>query len=124
MHNSISQIMCFKEMPNLTVSRSRYEREKTAREAAEKLLETKSYELYTANKKLKDLAMHLETIAEERAKELVQALKKRNWHWRLASSPKLDFQQVKINFARLLKTQTTLFLLSTLMEYLTTYRRN
>lgn len=76
MHNSISQIMCFKEMPNLTVSRSRYEREKTAREAAEKLLETKSYELYTANKKLKDLAMHLETIAEERTKELVQALKK------------------------------------------------
>lgn len=57
------------------VSRSRYEREKAAREAAEKLLEEKSSELYCANKKLEEQALHLTSLVEDRTKELSQALK-------------------------------------------------
>ena len=68
MPNSIFQTMSFKDVPNTFVSRSRYEREKAARETAEKLLEKKSYELYSANKKLKEMAMHFEAIAEEKTK--------------------------------------------------------
>lgn len=76
MPNSIFQTMSFKDVPNTFVSRSRYEREKAARETAENLLEKKSYELYSANKKLKEMAMYFEAIAEEKTKELLQALEK------------------------------------------------
>jgi len=56
------------------VSRSRYEREKAAREAAEKLLEEKSRELYLANKKLEEQAINLAALVEDRTKKLTEAL--------------------------------------------------
>uniref|UniRef100_UPI0030F6AB09 hypothetical protein n=1 Tax=Cupriavidus pauculus TaxID=82633 RepID=UPI0030F6AB09 len=40
----------------------------------ENLLEAKSRELYFANIKLKEQAMHFEAIAEAKTKELLQAL--------------------------------------------------
>jgi len=56
------------------VSRSRYEREKAARQAAEKLLEEKSRELYLANKKLEEQAINLAALVEDRTKKLTEAL--------------------------------------------------
>lgn len=62
-------------MSKLTVPRSRYEREKAAREAVEKILEEKSTELYFANKKLQEHALHLTFLVEDKTKELSKALK-------------------------------------------------
>jgi signal transduction histidine kinase/ActR/RegA family two-component response regulator len=56
------------------VSRSRYEREKAAREVAEKLLEDKSRELYRLNVELQKKSDTLSDIVEERTRDLSQAL--------------------------------------------------
>ena len=55
------------EPPHETVSRSRYDRERRAREEAETLLEAKSRELFEANE-------NLERLVAERTAELTQAL--------------------------------------------------
>ncbi|MEL6347781.1 MAG: ATP-binding protein [Myxococcota bacterium] len=54
----------------------RVKRERTARREAEKLLESKSLELYTANQKLQNLNDTLERRVEERTEELKQALER------------------------------------------------
>lgn len=56
------------------VSRSRYEREKAAREVAEKLLEDKSRELYRLNVELQKKSDTLSHIVEDRTRDLSQAL--------------------------------------------------
>ena len=48
----------------------RFQRERQARKAAEKLLEEKSLELYTVNKKLAESAQELEKRIVERTKQL------------------------------------------------------
>lgn len=55
------------------VSRRRYQRERKGREEAERLLETKSRELYEANQRLTKLAESLETAVHERTVELDSA---------------------------------------------------
>lgn len=62
-------------MSKPTVSRSRYEREKAAREAAERFLEEKSRALYSANRKLEEQALNLASLVEDRTKQLSEALK-------------------------------------------------
>lgn len=59
-----------------TVSRSRYERERTAREHAEQLLEEKSRELFFVSEALSKHAAELEKAVEDRTAELNAALKK------------------------------------------------
>ena len=56
-----------------TVSRARYERERLARQEAERLLEVKSRELYEANQRLGQEAQRLETAVADRVRELQQA---------------------------------------------------
>ncbi|WP_020591395.1 sensor histidine kinase [Kiloniella laminariae] len=58
---------------DLPVSRKRYLREKSAREAAEVLLEEKSIELFRANRALRELNATLEQKVEERTEELLEA---------------------------------------------------
>lgn len=50
----------------------RFNREKEARKAAEKLLETKSQELYLSNQELRKLTQELELRIEERTQELIE----------------------------------------------------
>jgi signal transduction histidine kinase/HPt (histidine-containing phosphotransfer) domain-containing protein/ActR/RegA family two-component response regulator len=57
-----------------TVSRKRYQRERKAREEAERLLEDKSRQLFLANEKLSSYANDLEQQVSERTKELSEAL--------------------------------------------------
>jgi signal transduction histidine kinase/DNA-binding response OmpR family regulator len=52
------------------VSRARYEREKSARQQAEQLLEVKSRELFEANRKLEADALRLDLAVRERTSEL------------------------------------------------------
>lgn len=52
----------------------RVERERLARKEAERLLESKSLELYTANQKLRELAHGLELQVADRTRELEQTL--------------------------------------------------
>ncbi|SPF81830.1 sensor histidine kinase [Pseudoprimorskyibacter insulae] len=59
-----------------TVSRSRYEQERAAREHAEHLLEEKSRALYLANEALNKHASQLEHAVQDRTAELHAALKK------------------------------------------------
>ena len=59
-----------------TVSRSRYEREKAARETAERLLEDKSRQLYHANVELQRKSDSLAAQVEERTRELSDALER------------------------------------------------
>lgn len=66
---------------NETVSNSdklqkRLDREKRARQEAEKLLEEKSLDLYQANKELSQFATNLEKLVEQRTEELKAALVK------------------------------------------------
>lgn len=56
------------------VARSRYERERTAREAAERLLEEKSRELYLLNLELRRKSDSLAAQVEERTIDLTRAL--------------------------------------------------
>lgn len=56
------------------VSRRRYQRERAAREEAERLLEAKSRELYLANQKLSSHSAQLEQAVQDRTKELEVAL--------------------------------------------------
>lgn len=65
-------------MNDLTVSRARYEREKAARESAERLLEQKSRELFDANQRLESYSRQLERLIEARTKELKVALEASN----------------------------------------------
>ncbi len=58
------------------VSRSRYERETTARKEAEQLLEQKSRELFLANQKLSQQSEMLEQTVKQRTAELRLALEK------------------------------------------------
>lgn len=55
------------------VSRARYERERSARQEAERLLEVKSRELYAANQRLGQEALRLEAAVADRVRELQQA---------------------------------------------------
>ncbi len=57
--------------------RRRLERERHAREAAERLLEEKSFELYGANQELRALASRLETEVDTRTADLRRALDER-----------------------------------------------
>ena len=57
--------------------RRRLERERRAREAAEHLLEEKSFELYGANQELRVLATHLESEVDKRTADLRRALEER-----------------------------------------------
>ena len=59
-----------------TVSRSRYEREKAAREAAERLLEDKSRQLYHLNVELQKQSDSLAAQVQERTRELSDALER------------------------------------------------
>lgn len=59
-----------------TVSRKRYQRERKAREDAERLLEAKSRQLFLANEKLSSYASDLEHQVSERTKELSEALER------------------------------------------------
>lgn len=59
-----------------TVSRSRYEREKAARETAERLLEEKSRQLYHANVELQKKSDSLAAQVEQRTRELSDALER------------------------------------------------
>ncbi|SOH94837.1 Signal transduction histidine kinase [Monaibacterium marinum] len=61
-------------VPDDRVSRRRYNREQVAREAAEKLLEEKSRELFLANKKLTEHSANLENAVVQRTAELRKAL--------------------------------------------------
>ena len=58
------------------VSRSRYEREKAARKAAERLLEDKSRQLYHLNVELQKKSDSLTSQVQERTEELRNALEK------------------------------------------------
>lgn len=58
------------------VSRSRYEREKAAREAAERLLEDKSRQLYRLNVEMKSKSDSLASQVQERTQELRGALER------------------------------------------------
>ena len=60
-------------VPSETVSRRRYDRERQARLAAERLLEDKSRELYEANQRLKAEADRLEHAVAERTADLDRA---------------------------------------------------
>ena len=57
--------------------RRRLDRERKAREAAEHLLEEKSFELYSANQELRALAAHLESEVDKRTADLRRALEER-----------------------------------------------
>lgn len=85
-------------MSELPVSRSRYEREKTAREAAEKLLEEKSSELYHANKKLEEQALHLASLVEDRTKKLSQALKQAELSLKAMQQAELRLVESEVKF--------------------------
>lgn len=63
-------------MDDTKVCRFRYERERKARELAERLLEQKSRDLYLAKQMLEDRLKHLSHLVEEQTKELSQALRK------------------------------------------------
>ena len=63
----------FEPNTNATVSRRRYERQKQAREEAERLLDAKSRELWTLNEQLKQQADALERKVETRTAELHRA---------------------------------------------------
>lgn len=56
------------------VSRKRYERAKLARQQAEKILEEKSFELYTAQQKLISQKGQLAALVDEKTRELREAL--------------------------------------------------
>lgn len=98
MHNSAFHTMGLIEMSNLAISRSRYEREKAAREAAENLLEAKSRELYFANIKLKEQAMHFEAIAEAKTKELLQALESTKFALELSQLAEVKLSESESKF--------------------------
>jgi len=85
-------------MSKLTVSRSRYEREKAAREAAEKILEEKSGELYFANKKLEEQALHLTALVEDKTKELSQALKQAELSLKTMREAELQREESEVKF--------------------------
>ena len=62
-------------MDELDIYKRRFERERRSRQAAEQLLEEKSRTLYATNNQLKDTLQHLESLVEERTKDLQLALK-------------------------------------------------
>lgn len=64
------------EIPEEFVSRKRYRRERLARTEAESLLESKSRELFEANKALSEHSSRLELAVQERTEELQRALER------------------------------------------------
>ena len=59
------------------VTRNRYERERAARQSAERLLEAKSRELFEANQRLMQQAQALELAVTERTREAEEAAQAR-----------------------------------------------
>jgi hypothetical protein len=58
-----------------TVWQQRFERERSARKQAERILEEKSLDLYQSNQSLRRLASELDLMIKSRTNELTRALK-------------------------------------------------
>lgn len=86
-----------------TVSRARFDREKAAREEAERLLESKSRELYEANRKLEEHASTLSAIVEEQTKELKHALELANRSLHATQEAKLKLIESEEKFRSIIE---------------------
>lgn len=85
-------------MDNSTVSRARYEREKAARETAEKLLEAKSLELFEANQNLENQSRNLAKLVDQKTIEIQEKLAAESNALRIARQAKAELTKSEKKF--------------------------